>query len=193
MKITDYSFTKSDVLGKIPFINQIGLDNLCDSGRLKRKKVLGVWKYCRYSVKEFLNSFNVDDYYKYGEVVDLIKEYGIEDEFEFYGRSKKNKPMCVYKRKNSEFPLSVKNLINYGYMKIDEDISPILITKESVEETIKLFKVFGLNNKLYTPTSKPITQKPKKNISQPKVDTPTPSNNSDFYQRLLEKIEEKSS
>ena len=186
MVITDYSLTTNEVLVKIPFINQIGLNNLSNSGRIKRKKVLGVWKYDRYSVDGFLKSFDVEDYYQYGEVVTLIKEFGIEDDFTFYGRSKKNRPMCVYRRRNSEFPLSVKNLIEYGYMKVDEDISPTLITKESVEETIKLFKVFGLNNKLYTPSSKP-----KK--TTPKVVTQQPSNNSDFFERLLEKIEEKSS
>lgn len=193
MKITDYSLTNKDVLGLIPFINQIGLNNLSESERVKRKKVLGVWKYCRYSVNDFLQSFNVNDYYQYCVVVELLKDNGIEDGYKFYGKSKKGKNKCVYIRKNSEFPLSVKNLINYGYMKVDEDISPILITKESVEETIKLFKVFGLNNKLYTPSKPKKTTTPKKSVSTPKVVTLQPSNNFDYYQSLLEKLGENSS
>ncbi|MFW3405628.1 hypothetical protein ACN9JU_01945 [Aliarcobacter butzleri] len=39
MRVTDYSLTTKEVLGLIPFINQIGLNNLSDSGRLKKKGV----------------------------------------------------------------------------------------------------------------------------------------------------------
>jgi hypothetical protein len=196
MKITDYSFTKSDVLGKIPFINQIGLDNLCDSGRLKRKKVLGVWKYDRYSVNNFLNSFNVDDYVTVSQTKDMLETNGIKDIFKRFSNKNEDGIRCKYQRVTNQFPMSVKNLIKFGYLDVDSDISPQLIKKDSVIKTIKHFggkRVSQQPKKLYTPTSKPTKQKSKKKVSQPKLNTPTPSNNRDFYQRLLEKIEEKSS
>lgn len=189
MVITDYSLTTNEVLVKIPFINQIGLNNLSNSGRVKRKKVLGVWKYCRYSVNEFLKSFDVEDYLTLSETKQMLETNGIKDFFKRYSTKDEDTVKCKYFRVTNEFPMSVKNLIKYGYLIVDRDISPMLIKKDSVISSIKHFSGMRVKqqpkSKLYTPS------KPKE--TTPKMVTPQPSNNSDFFERLLEKIEEKSS
>ncbi|WP_198304172.1 hypothetical protein [Arcobacter vandammei] len=45
MKTINFSLSTKDVLELLPFTNQNGLNILCDSGRLKRKKRLGKWVY----------------------------------------------------------------------------------------------------------------------------------------------------
>lgn len=138
--IENYSLTNKEALELLPFVNQSGLNNISDIGRVKRKKVLGVWRYDKNSINNFLTSFKRDDYYQYSEVVNLLKDNGVCDEYKYFGRSENDKPMCKYIRKNPHFPLTVKNLIENGYLKKDDDISPILIRKDSVIKTIKLFK-----------------------------------------------------
>ena len=186
MRVTDYSLTTNDVLGTIPFINQIGLNNLSESGRVKRKKVLGVWKYCRYSVNRFLQSFNVDDYVTISQTKQILKSNGIRDIFNRFS-DKSETLKCKYERVTNQFPMSVKNLIGYGYLEIDKDVKPTMIKKDSVIKTIKHF------------SGKRVKQQPKKpktsnkKVSTQKVVTPKPSNNFDYYQRLLEKLGETSS
>lgn len=174
MKITDYSLTNKDVLGLIPFINQIGLNNLSGSGRLKRKKVLGVWKYCRYSVNSFLKQINPSDYLSISQTKQMLETNGIKDIFKRFS-DKGETLKCKYEKVTNEFPMSVKNLIKYSYLDVDRDITPKMIKKESVIKTIKHF------------SGKRVKQQPKK------LHTPSPSNNTNFYQSLLEKIGEKSS
>lgn len=150
MVVTDYSLTNKDVLGMIPQINQLGLNNLCDSGRLKRKMVLGVWKYDKSSVNSLIKKLSVDKYLTYSETKEMLETNGIRDIFKRF--SDKNETLkCRYVRVTNEFPMSVSNLIKYCYLDVDKDISPMMIKKESVVKTIKHFSSVK-NNQRIQPT-----------------------------------------
>ena len=110
MKTTNYSLNKSDVLGLIPFINQNGLDNLCNSGRLNRKKILGVWKYDSYSVDSLKKQFNTDEYISYTQTKSMLEKNGIKDTFMRYSNRFDDFNKCKYQRITKQFPMSVKNL-----------------------------------------------------------------------------------
>ncbi len=158
MVVTDYSLTNKDVLGMIPQINQLGLNNLCDSGRLKRKMVLGVWKYDKSSVNSLIKKLSVDKYLTYSETKEMLETNGIRDIFKRF--SDKNETLkCRYVRVTNEFPMSVSNLIKYGYLDVDKDISPMMIKKESVVKTIKHFSSVKNNQRIQPSVSKPKTHK----------------------------------
>lgn len=157
MRKTNYSLTNKDVLGKIPFINQSGLNNLSNSGRVKRKKVLGVWKYDTHSVNSFLQQMKKDEYVTLSETKRMLEINGIKDTFKRF--SDKNETLkCKYERVTDEFPMSVKNLIKHNYLDMDKDVLPKRIKKDSVLKTIKHFSKVKNNG----------------------VSTPKPSNNSGY-------------
>lgn len=141
MVITKTTLTTKQVLEIIPFINQIGLDNLSSSGRVKRKKVGKLYQYDKKSVNIFLHSFNTDDYKTVSQTTEILNDYGIKDTFKYFGSKHDNrKKKCKYIRFTKEFPMSVKNLITYDYLEIDTDIKPTLIKSESIVSTLKHYK-----------------------------------------------------
>ena len=151
MRKTNYSLTNKNVLGKIPYLNQSGLNNLSNSGRLKRKKVLGVWMYCSYSVNSFLQQMNSEEYLTYSETKQMLETNGIKDTFKRF--SDKNETLkCKYVRVTNEFPMSVKNLIKHNYLDVDKDVLPQRIKKDSVIKTIQHFSKVKNNG---VSTSKP--------------------------------------
>jgi len=142
MKNTDYSLTNKEVLELIPFINQNGLNNLSDSGRLNRKKKLCKWVYDKKSVNSLLEQIKSSDYLSISETKQMLEINGIKDIFKRFS-DKSETLKCNYQRVTNEFPMSVKNLINYGYLDVDRDITPKMIKKDSVINTIKHFLSFG--------------------------------------------------
>ncbi|MFW3405629.1 hypothetical protein ACN9JU_01950 [Aliarcobacter butzleri] len=141
---------------------------------------MGVWKYDRYSVDGFLKSFDVEDYLTLSETKQMLETNGIKDLFMRFSNKYDDGIQCRYERVTNQFPMSVKNLIKYGYLVVDKDITPMLIRKDSVISSIKHFSGMRVKqqpkSKLYTPS------KPKK--TTPKVVTQQPSNNTDFFERL---------
>ena len=174
MKVTNFSLSNKDVLGMIPQINQLGVNNLCESGRLKRKKVLGEWRYEKTSVNSLIQQLTVDEYLTYSETKEMLETNGIRDFYRRYS-DKDDTLKCRYVRFTKQFPMSVSNLIKYGYLDVDKDISPMMIKKDSVIKTIKHFSSVR-NNGVNQPS-----------VSKPKVKpiSTQPSNNSDYYKLLL--------
>ncbi|PHO09094.1 hypothetical protein CPG37_10880 [Malaciobacter canalis] len=170
MKITNFSLTNKEVLELIPFINQIGLNNLSDSGRLKRKKRLGVWVYDKNSVTSFLNSINTNDYLSLSDTKVMLETNGIKDIFKRFS-NKDETLKCNYRRVTNQFPMSVKNLIKFGYLDVVDGVSPMMIKKDSVVKTIKHFK--GVIKSKPTPSISKVSKKKK------------PLNNSDYNSILL--------
>lgn len=178
MKVTNFSLSNKDVLGLIPQINQLGLNNLSESGRLKRKKVLGEWRYESNSVNLLIQQLTVDEYLTYSETKEMLETNGIKDIYERY--SDENETLkCKYERVTNQFPMSVSNLIKYGYLDVDKDISPKMIKKESVIRTIKHFSSVRNKGKNQPSVSKPKVKQP----TQPK-----PSNNEEYYNLLIKDL-----
>lgn len=151
MKTTNFSLTTKDVLDLLPFTNQNGLNNLCDSGRLKRKKILGKWVYDKKSVNSLKQQIGMDEYVSISETKQMLETNGIKDVFKRF--SDKNETLkCKYNRVTNQFPMSVSNLIKYGYLDVDGDITPKMIKKESVVKTIKHFSK-GLKQNVSTPSN----------------------------------------
>jgi len=138
MKQLKSNLRTEKVLETIPFINQMGLNNLSNSGRIKRKKFGKSFQYDRSSIHSFLHSFNIDKYKTVSETTEILNNNGIRDIFQFFG-NENGKKKCRYIRFTKEFPMSVKNLIKNGYLEIDKDIKPTLIKYESIISTIKYF------------------------------------------------------
>lgn len=166
MKNTNYKLTTEQTLKVIPFVNQIGLNNLSNSGVIKRKKRLGVWRYDTYSLTSFVNSINTNDYISTTETKIMLEKNGIKDFFKRFS-NKSDVLQCRYIRVTNEFPMSVRNLIKYGYLDVLKNVSPLMIRKKSVQKTIKHFK--GL----------------KKTMSIPKTTVSKVSNNTDYNSILL--------
>lgn len=153
--------TIEKVLVEIPF-GKTTINNLSDSGRLKRVKVGKEYRYDIKTIEKFKKEFNRDDYLTIEEVTEELKTNGIWDYYKQYdsyvdGNGKKKKK-CKYQRFTKEFPISVKQLTDRGYLKMDNDFIPKLYSKESVVNTIKQLKGVDIdtpsNNINYSKRSK---------------------------------------
>jgi len=131
------------VLGK----TRESIRKLTASGRLKRKFVKGKYIYDRKSVSKFILEFDRNDYYSVSEATQVLKDNGIWDQFKSFNKDGNPRYQCKYERYTNEFPISPKQLLQKGYLVKDKDIKPILITKQSMVDTIKkLTKRVVVNN-----------------------------------------------
>lgn len=159
-------------------LNQSSINNLSDSGELKRIKFGKRYLYYREFV--YLVLQKLIDYNTVSEVSEILKDNGICDYFKNY-TEKGGKMKCVYNRYHKEFPMSVTQLIKNGYLEVYEGVTPILIKNKSVVKTIQTLNFNRLNTQQPKPKSIPkpkstkVTKTPKSKIT--KV-TQTPSNNS---------------
>lgn len=110
--------------------------NLVASGKLKRKLEGKKYIYDWQSLKDYMATFNQDDYYTYAEAKEILKDNGICDFFVTYSSNGAPTQQCVYKRFTKEFPMSVAQLLKRGFLEKEKDIKPILITKKSMIATI---------------------------------------------------------
>lgn len=142
MKISEIDFSEynSDDLGIekveniLPF-NRKTIRNLVGSGRLKRVYVKNKYIYDLKSVKDFYNTFDWDNHIGIADTKEILSTHGIQDRFKFFGKgTSKNK--CLYQRMLSEFPISPTQLIHRGYLKVDTDIKPTLVLRDSISDAI---------------------------------------------------------
>ena len=117
------------------------------SGRITRKHNGKKFIYDRKSVQAFMASFSRKDYYSVSEATEVLKDNGIWDTYQPFSSGMDKSKKCKFQRFTNEFPISVTQLVNRGYLKQDDDISPALITKKSMVDAIKrLKKISPANN-----------------------------------------------
>ena len=75
----------------------------------------------------------MDEYVSISETKQMLETNGIKDIFQRFS-DKSETLKCKYHRVTNEFPMSVSNLIKYGYLDVDGDITPKMIKKESESE-----------------------------------------------------------
>ena len=132
----------SDLKKKNPSLNDTTLTKMCKSGRLKFRMINGNRYYENNSVNQLNNTFNRDDYHTSKEVMGILGDNGLLDNYVPINNDKtsKGKKVGGYDRILKKFPISIDQLSKHKILEVDTDFSPRLIKKSEVVKSIQTLK-----------------------------------------------------